>query len=143
MVGKRGGDFLRRTAHEPPTRLGTFAKDPRPLIPCGGPRLSLTRKQPQPARHKSVFRPQSTAPSQRCAPSSHRRQRRESTQMRATSHARRNDMTWCGIRSGGVLRRSTAATAEVINKLCRSLNKLIDLVDRLKNHRSICSILVC
>jgi hypothetical protein len=137
MVGKRGENFLRRPAHEPPTSLSTFAEDPRPLIPCGGPCLSLTRKQPRPSRHKSFFRPQSTAPSQRRAPSSHRRQRRESTQVRATSHARRNDMTWCGIRSGGVLRRSAAAAAEAINKLCRSLNKLIDRVDRRIIDRSV------
>jgi len=37
------------------------------------------------------------------------RQRRESTQVRATSHARRNDMTWCSIASGSALRRSSGA----------------------------------
>jgi hypothetical protein len=40
------------------------------------------------------------------------RQRRDSTQVRATSHARRNDMTWCSISSGSALRRSTGAAAE-------------------------------
>ena len=37
------------------------------------------------------------------------RQRRESTQVRATSHARRNDMMWCSIASGSALRRSSGA----------------------------------
>jgi hypothetical protein len=37
------------------------------------------------------------------------RQRRESTQVRATSHARRNDNTWCSSASGSALRRSAGA----------------------------------